>query len=386
MNRRDFLKVGGMATLSLIGKGCIANDTYLSHLSKIFGKDFSIDGKKLAIAPYQIGLCSGYEFEKVVLAYATLENSKGENNKLKFSSNIKVKKVDEIIYNNLTLHFLNISNLNPGKQYHYEIQNTPIKGLVRTSPIKLDKFNFVFVSDTQNEYSNNYLNQVKSDLAKLISKENPNFLINGGDVTENSKVTEYLYNFFPSYTKLLLNTPLYVTKGNHDIRNDGFDNFFGYKVGVPGMPIVNTLATNYSFDYSHVHFTILDSNNNLKSARQFLEGDLKMSNGLFNIVVMHHPFRIPTTDLPVDAVFAGHLHTYRRFKDKNNIPYVICGGGGGKLYDEDKDFWIYNGKPLNEVLKLHEHHYISLDVKLNKIDVNMINKNGILRDKFSIRG
>ncbi len=150
----------------------------------------------------------------------------------------------------------------------------------------------------------------------------------------------------------------------------------------------------YSVEREGIHFVVLDSNSSLGPGSEqynWLNSDLASvkDNIKFKIVLCHHPlFSVgPHIDdekgiravlLPifekyrVCAAFSGHNHNYQHFQYQG-IDFVVAGGGGSQLTDQDK------ASPyLKKFLKAYHFCLLSagngflrvrvMDVNLNIID------------------
>lgn len=397
LSRREFLtRLGIYSGIGIIGYGLnkfkppsLIKDVENLHnyYSGSTGELF-IDNKLLVIPPYQVGLTSPENLETALIVYTTYNRTKkNKKGKLRFKDKINVQKIEEKEVEGYVWHYYHLKNLQPGSEYRYEITNSPFLGKISTFPTNPEKFSFLVTSDTQNWDGTEYYDKLSLSLIKhMLLEKNTKFVINGGDVTQEGTTTELMKHFHKNFHKLFLDMPFYAVKGNHDYRGRSFDDALGFNVKIPGIPIQDNRSVNYSFDYGNVHFTFLDTNirhrlNNQYIARKFLKKDLDEKK--LNLVFYHHPFEINVEDLPVDAVFTGHLHTYKRFKNKNNIPHIIM-GGFSKLFPYEMDPWSASFEGLENILNYHANHYLILDVEKNKAFVKMKDKYGDVRDSFVI--
>ncbi|MEA3378912.1 MAG: metallophosphoesterase family protein [Nanoarchaeota archaeon] len=389
-----------VATPLYLGKCLhIPLNTKIENLQNYFSGatgTISVGGQALLVPPYQVGLTSPYNLENALLIYMTSNKDKTKkSSKLIFRDKINVKKVEEKNVGFLKLHYLHLKGLNPGHSYEYEITNSPIIGSVNTSTLKDKYFKFLLSSDTQNWDGSQRYDNIKFALVKHMLRERdiksqlPKLLMNCGDVTQHSRISEWVIHFNKTFHKLLAEMPFYAVKGNHDYKGGAFDKALGYKVNIPGIPIINNQSVNYSFDYGPIHFVVLDSNTGHKItnhyiAKKFLEDDLKKSSGQFNLVFYHHPFEIAMDDLPVDGVFAGHWHTYKRLQHyKTKVPHIIL-GGFSKLFANELNGWQPSLNGLKIITAQNIHHYISMSFLENKILGEVKDKYGTINDVFTI--
>jgi 3',5'-cyclic AMP phosphodiesterase CpdA len=154
----------------------------------------------------------------------------------------------------------------------------------------------------------------------------------------------------------------------------------------------------YSVSMKKIHFVVLDTNSGIPEDSpqyRWLENDLKRTDdkGKFKIVVMHHP---PYSSGPhrgdekglgqaivplfetygVDVVFCGHEHAYERLR-RNNIYYIVTGGGGAPLYDKVKD------NPHSQ-LYLKAYHFCCLQARKGTLRVEVLDKHLNKIDEFEV--
>lgn len=135
--------------------------------------------------------------------------------------------------------------------------------------------------------------------------------------------------------------PVYTAYGNHEGFRDGYMRFYRNLFG----------TTNYSFTHKGDFFLIVDSANQSISREiyRYAESELAQSNSALKMLFMHVPpfdefgmrnnsfnsrfqaarFLNMALDQGVDAVFAGHIHTYQEFW-VDAIHNVVVGTGGGR--------------------------------------------------------
>lgn len=236
---------------------------------------------------------------------------------------------------------------------------------------KTEGFEFVMLGDNRDGY------QTFSTILDQINAINPVFTVDDGDLVFGGEPNRYRL-FYQTISKLRV--PLYTTLGNHDIRENGRPTY----TILFGPPY-------YSFDYKNVHFIFLDSSRGWaektaipEEQYQWLENDLKNSQGKQTFVFSHIPPtdpreyvdpnlipEIPDEEKPsilerlmnnysqykslnhgfpdkneakkfenlmtkynVNTVFLSHIHSYFSYI-KDDVRYVISGGGGAELLTKD---------------------------------------------------
>jgi len=260
-----------------------------------------------------------------------------------------------------TIHEIVLTGLKPQTDYFYQVvSRTPDGAEVRSevftfqTAVRPDSpFAFVVMGDTRSSPER------FGRLAKLAWGERPNFVLNVGDVVENGEnKSQWIKQFLAPAAGLMARAPTYVAIGNHE-RNA---KWYYYYAGYPKP------ENYYSFDFGNAHFTIVDSNADLRpGSRQYewLARDLASSRARWKFVAHHHPpyssdeddygdtrVELSTRSDPrtrgliplyerynVDIVWSGHIHDYERtwpiragkVDEKRGVIYIQTGGGGAGL-------------------------------------------------------
>lgn len=165
--------------------------------------------------------------------------------------------------------------------------------------------------------------------------------------------------------------PFYASLGNHDVVTaDG--RHVMRELGIP--------APWYTRVIGRVEVVVLDSNRpRSREQAAFLWRVLDAPRRVpFRVVVFHHPPTscslhganreverawVPLLEGRVDAVLAGHNHTYERF-DVGGIPYVTTGGGGARLYPSIPGLCNGPGKPVKVKTVYHAMRLTATDDRL----------------------
>jgi hypothetical protein len=194
-----------------------------------------------------------------------------------------------------------------------------------------------FFSDCQSNAK--VLKQVVSQIVKF----KPESVFIAGDITYNGSRQDDFTYFFDAMQPLTEMAEIYPAFGNHDKDTDLF---------LKNFPQVDSL-TYYTVDRDSVFWIILNSNLKLAPGSvqyNWLEQNLKANQNRTLVVIQHHPvfssgahgdekgfsFLFPQlfSQYGVAAVFSGHDHIYER-SVKDSVQYVVFGGAGGNLYDQD---------------------------------------------------
>jgi 3',5'-cyclic AMP phosphodiesterase CpdA len=191
-----------------------------------------------------------------------------------------------------------------------------------------------------------------------ILKRKPDFIIQLGDILDNSSEEEY--EFLRNLIKGV-KIPIYFVPGNHDLKGDPKGEKFQ---SFTGRPLY------YYFDYENSRFIILNNSSGKigKEQMNWLINILKNNDKKYKFVFMHQPIISPSffflfhkadpfeskelmrifEEYKVNYVFSGHIHMYYR-KVINGVIYIISGIGGARPYVSTQ---IDEGKP----------HFILLEV------------------------
>ncbi len=246
--------------------------------------------------------------------------------------------------NQSKIHHVILEGLLPDSIYFYEVYAESVKigsGSFKTASQLREDFSFVVIADTQ---------QPKiavggyPSIAREISKGDYRFVAIVGDLVDKGTEKAHYNNFFKNSERYFQKTALIPALGNHDNHAQGpwFKQYFKNNG--------NRTLFFYSFNYSTVHFTILQFTYAYEyefSEEQinFIKNDLSNAqNANYRIVMFHCPVlgtgfynynqRLMQRLVPileennVTAVFSGHEHHYERTKFAN-ITYFVVGTGGG---------------------------------------------------------
>ncbi len=214
----------------------------------------------------------------------------------------------------------------------------------------------------------------------------PMFIMNTGDIIPHPGNRKQWAHFFELSKPI--DVPYFLTPGNHDIDDAQSQQVWREVVDLPGK------ETYYSFVVGDDLFVVLNTcepghdrriaGEQLKWLRRTL--DAKRYEHQF--VFLHHPLylwkgashygssldRYPKQrdalhalfkKEKVDAVFAGHEHTYKRYPH-DGVEYIVTGGAGAPLYSG------FN-------------HFMFFEVAGPRVAVKVVDRKGYLRDEFLLR-
>ena len=260
-----------------------------------------------------------------------------------------------------TEHELTIPNLNPATPYYYTIGNlntwftTPSSAVYfKTSPTPgtAGEYRFWVIGDAG--MGNDDQRHVRDGFATVNQDQHIDGWIMLGDNAYGSGIDDgtqehYQAGVFENmYESILQNTVLWPATGNHEYNNHipfspppaYFDIFTLPMYGeAGGLPSVSEKY--YSYDYGNIHFIVLDSYDEDRSASApmatWLINDLQQTNSEWVIAYWHHPpytkgshnsdnsnfldgelVEIRENIIPileqygVDLILNGHSHSYER--------------------------------------------------------------------------
>ena len=164
----------------------------------------------------------------------------------------------------------------------------------------------------------------------------------GDNIYGSHSPGDFVKKFEHPYKPLLdAGVKFFASLGNHDDPND--ESLY--------KPFNMDGKRYYAFRKGDVAFFALDSNYMDPKQLDWLDQNLKSSQGTWKICFFHHPLyndgrhHGPDVDLRsqllplfqrygVNAVFSGHEHVYERIKPENSIYYFVL-GNSGKLMAHD---------------------------------------------------
>lgn len=253
-----------------------------------------------------------------------------------------------------------IRGLEPNQKYAYFIRTQGMNpklfsdGIFRTDKPADAAFRFVVFGDSGKGFFAQY------ELATLMKKEEPDFLLHTGDlIYGGGERDRYPNRFFGPYHEMLAEITFWPCVGNHDVKN--VESIEGVFDAPENGPADLQPEHNYWFDYGDARIVVIDSTlkgEDLETkVGPWLDSVFAESDKTWRIVSFHHPpytagnhkpnERVQKHLVPalernrVDIVFNGHDHLYERTvplrggaeaSRDDGIVYVVTGGGGARMY------------------------------------------------------
>lgn len=286
-----------------------------------------------------------------------------------------------------------LDHLIPGNEYSYQVKNDSFESELqkfKTHSENQQTIRFIAIGDSRSNP------EIFKKIASDIRAENPDFIINMGDIVENGGDNDQWNDYYFSVAKdLISKIPLISTLGDHE--GDGDDGeLFRHYLRIDQ----STQKQWFSFDYGNAHFISLDYRHpDSKEMIDWYIQDITSSKAQWNFVYVHRPCynlgghrstwgRESWPDLfskyKIDIVFAGHSHIYERFypirslkqPDVGPVVYITTGGAGAELYDAKQSTFLAVAESVN--------HYVSIELSGDTLTAQTIRNDGSLLDKFSI--
>jgi predicted phosphodiesterase len=204
------------------------------------------------------------------------------------------------------------------------------------------------------------------------------------------------WNMFHNITsELLASTPFYPAVGNHEHPNSSNTLYFD-QFTLPGN------ERWYTVDLDGIRFIVLDTVSDIADTTseqyQWLDSELQSVSADSTVAVFFHypPYstgkhsedekNLRQSIVPlfekhdVDVVFNGHDHNYER-SEINGITYVVTGGGGAPLRDQDAG---KVGSYDSSLLYVKAHHFCVIYRNEGRVMVDVWSKDVELIDQFEV--
>lgn len=290
-------------------------------------------------------------------------------------------------------HSVKLSGLRPDSIYYYRVGKSAETASFRTAPERgATGFTFAVVGDSGDGGAD------QEAVAGLLRRMDPALILHTGDVVYDSGAMEdYGPRFFEPYSKLISETPIFPSLGNHDVKTaDGAAYLKNFHLPDNNSPHTERY---YSFDWGNAHFVALDSelyyddgSSSPQEQKSWLEKDLAAAGGKWKFVFFHRPpysssehgsdERIRADLAPiferygVNVVFNGHDHDYERTVPIRGVTYVVTGGGGKDLYAAGESEWTAFSKSV--------HHATKVQVEGDRLTLEAVEPDGTVIDRVKL--
>jgi hypothetical protein len=279
------------------------------------------------------------------------------------------------------VHQAHLCGLDPGTTYSYQVGGSdPFTHLDHFSPVYTfhtapdiaanpdAEVVFGFVGDSRGEYD------IWSQLLDQIKMRSPDLILFSGDAVTLGITQPEWEDFFGRGESLFANVPMISAHGNHEANAI---NYYA-QMALPGD------QQNFGIDYGYAHITVANDTPEDPSAiagafHDLIQSDFAASaNARWKIFMHHQPMWSASTrhgsnlmlqqlwqplvdQFHIDLVLNGHDHDYEVTKplvgqttqatNATGTVYVVAGGAGAELYDNDMGFWTqYSEKTYNAAI------------------------------------
>lgn len=285
-------------------------------------------------------------------------------------------------------YLAHLTGLKPGATCRYEVTGAGATAAGSFVPFAApgEAFTFIAYGDSQDPERHRWV-------AAGFAQWQPRFLLHVGDMTNNGGYYPlWQRGFFGPLGALAASVPVQPALGNHDSASLML-RLFRRPEG----------RVRYSYDCGDAHFVCLDSfagRTERPKMLEWCERDLAASRARWKIVYGHFPsydagshgtawgrsdFLPLFRKYGVDLVFAGHTHTYQRWRpmfttgenERHPITYIVTGGGGGDLNRLAKDPYLAAGASA--------HHYLLITVTRDELRLRAVTPEGQELDAFRLR-
>lgn len=319
---------------------------------------------------------------------------------------------------------VDLKDLNPGTKYRYRVgndDNLSTECYFETATGDND-FTFAIISDPQANKTDRY-SQTTLLTNKIISEDKADFLMIGGDISEQAGVEEFYSQFFETQN-ILTKMPVTTIPGNHEallfevVDNGSYYHEVHGEYRAYSSHFYNpsngpeiSLNSTYYYKYNECLFVMINTqfdSSNINTIANWVDETIQNNPSKYVIVMMHRgcygnhyyggmdatnkAFRPVFDKHKVDLVMSGHDHTWARtYAYNNNLPqenevdgtvYWIVGTPGPKLYEPaegaDKQF-AYS---TTEKMDIGCYSYVS--VNEDGIMVTGIKSTGETLDEYFI--
>ena len=320
---------------------------------------------------------------------------------------------------NRYVHRTVLQNLKPDCTYLYRVGSSDQwseTSSFTTAPAIKKPFSFLLFGDSQ---SFDYSIWRKTLLTAWAHQPQAAFFINVGDLVDTGQDIREWDAWFDGAKGVIDRIPAMPVTGNHEMytveRRFSRPIYFTTQLSLPQNGPEEMKGQVYSFDYSNVHFVMLDSQFGEERSlipampeleKQWLEQDLAASKQPWKVVVLHKPpynnknsestealrrAFVPLFEkYQVDVVFSGHDHVYARTyplvggkfvsETQQGTIFVASGRSGTKTYHTTvaKEWNTFFHNPVDEP------NYLTIHVDGSHLTIQAMTVSGVLLDSFSI--
>ena len=272
-------------------------------------------------------------------------------------------------------HLLRVRGLLPGHRYRYQLQldgHPDSNGELSTAPLPGARTPLLLAVFGDERGALHGISATARAIVRGVLADAPDLVLGTGDLVARGERREDWLSLLDNHAPLFAQLPYFPTLGNHELIGDSEGRAF--KELFP-----RAAAGYYPVRYGQLLVIVLNSNRpGDPEQTRFLEDELRRAAAdptvRARMVLMHHAplsaswhcgvaryvsdWMALFERYHVDAVLAGHDHSYQRL-ERNGVAYFVSGGGGAPLYEQGRC------DPHDEAALQHyaaEHHYMLIRV------------------------
>jgi len=284
------------------------------------------------------------------------------------------------------VHRIHLKELQPNTVYHYKVTQggtSSLDSTFRTAVLPGTEFRFAWMADCRQGL------EIHDKISQRIEKENPRFLLYGGDLCSLDRYDNFKKEFFrKNELSLISKTPFFNTPGNHEGWTQNTKAFTQAPNSESGT------QDYYSFDYGDLHVLSINTELHRKPESkqyQFAEQDLKKSKKPWKIIICHKPayaggshedadMKTMTSNIfensGVNMVISAHSHYYQH-NIVNGIHHMILGSSGAPLY------WPTNAPYTKKSSR--DYSFGIIDISPTTLIMNVYNADGAILEKIELK-
>ncbi|MCG3227568.1 MAG: fibronectin type III domain-containing protein [Candidatus Heimdallarchaeota archaeon] len=286
-------------------------------------------------------------------------------------------------------HHVELTGLTPDTIYHYRVGDgeTWSNDFTFKTGTTGNHLRFVAWGDSRHN------REERKEVVNAANSLEHDLSIFTGDFVDDGVQSYQWWDWFTDFSPYLKHIPFMGVLGSHDDNHSNYYDAFA----LPGK------EEYYSFNYGPVHFIGLHSEisywgGTYNKTIEWLLEDLETHNDYkWKIVAQHLPCyasaaqyhsgwfdEMLTLFVPifeeynVTMVFSGHNHLYERLH-KNNITYIITGGGGAPLYDVVEAYFIEESAYTESA-----YHAVLVEVFEKQIDIRAFKRDLSIMDQYTL--
>ena len=345
-------EAGTVCTLTAIGPKGVAEATKVTVLADAAGTSYTginLNASKSSSTSQNISWLSGLGTGgKAVVQYRVKgadawQTADGTSTLTGFSTSKDAAYINTI----------QLTDLTAGTDYEFQVGDgstwSETHGF-RTSAAAQDTTAFVVMGDTQmsgDREADAESIAILERLGNLVKDKQIDFGLQTGDYVDNGTNYAMWAEIQEAFNHTFPNVDFIHTLGNHEYYGDFSGRTASSILQLPGKDY-------YSMEYGDVYVAVINNGADLSAACEWLKQDAAQSTCMWKILSIHQPpyytnaksgsneqFHeyIPAAAeaAGIDAVFAGHDHSYARIMAKdgepvteNGVTYFICGDLGEK--------------------------------------------------------